>query len=130
MCQYAVKETCYVDLHIYACIIQLHSHTDIISSLKSGDSPAGNGGSVNTSLSPNDLSNSISSVVSVGGRLRVEEPEIFSRLPPDQYGPKGMIHVDILHAKVSFMRAHGTLAPSLNESLSLRESLKYNNFLN
>ena len=67
----------------------LYFHTDIISSLKSGDSPAGNGGSMDTSLSLNDLSKSTSSVALVGGRLRVEEPEIFSKLQPGQYGPKG-----------------------------------------
>ena len=65
-------------------------HTDIISSLKSGDNPAGNGGSVDTSRRLNDLSNSTSSVVSVDRRLRDEEPEIFGKLAPDQYGPKGM----------------------------------------
>jgi len=63
--------------------------TDIISALKSGDSPAGNGGSVDTSLSPNDLSNSTSSVVPVDRRVTDEEPEIFSKLSPGQFGPKG-----------------------------------------
>ncbi|XP_065903832.1 uncharacterized protein [Dysidea avara] len=63
---------------------------DIISSLKSGDNPAGNGGSVDTSRRLNDLSNSTSSVVSVDRRLRDEEPEIFGKLAPDQYGPKAL----------------------------------------
>jgi len=63
-------------------------HTDVISSLKLGDS----GGSVDTSLSPNNLSNSTLSVVPVDRRLRDEEPDIFSRLPPGQFGPKGNSH--------------------------------------
>ena len=63
--------------------------TDIISSLKSGDGPTGNGRSVDTSLSTSDLSNSTSSVVPVDKRLKDEEPEIFSRLQPNQFGPKG-----------------------------------------
>ena len=64
-------------------------HTDIISALKSGDSPVGNVGSVDTSLSPNDLSNSTSAVVPVDRRLRDEEPQIFSKLPPGKFGPQG-----------------------------------------
>ena len=79
--------------HVCECkyiVIHAHFHTDIISSLKSDDNPAGNGGSVDTSLSPNDLSNSTSSVVPVDRRLRDEEPEIFSKLQPGQLGPKGV----------------------------------------
>jgi len=66
-------------------------HTDIISSLKSGDSPTGSGNSVDTSLSPNDLTNSTSSVVPVDRRLRDEEPKIFSKLPSGQFGSKGKL---------------------------------------
>jgi len=61
----------------------------MIPSLKSGDSPAGSGNSMDTSLSPNDLTNSTSSVVPIDRRLRDEEPEIFSKLPSGQFGPKG-----------------------------------------
>ena len=61
--------------------------TDVISSIKSGDGPTGNGGSVDTSLSTNDLSNFTSSIVPADKRLKDEEPEIFSKL---QLGPKGM----------------------------------------
>ena len=70
-------------------VIHAHLHTAIISALKSGDSPAGNGGSVGTSLSPNDLSNSTSAVVPVDRRLR-DELEIFSKLQSGQLGPKGV----------------------------------------
>jgi len=70
-------------------MLRIHFHTDIISSLKSGDSPAGNGGSVDTPLSPNNFSNSTSSVVPVDRRVRDKEPEIFSKLKPGQLGPKG-----------------------------------------
>jgi len=77
----------------YKCRRELQAlpfiHTDIISSLKSGDSPTGNGSSVDTSLSLNDLSNSTSSVVPVDRMLKDEEPEIFSKLSPDQFSAKG-----------------------------------------
>ena len=63
-----------------------HLPTDILSSLKSGNSPASNGGSVDTPLSTNDLSNS---TVPDDRRLKDEEPEIFSQLQPGQLEPKG-----------------------------------------
>jgi len=77
-------------VYLYTLCMYIYFYTDMISSLKSGDSPAGNGGSVDTSLSPNDLSNSTSLVVPVDRRLRDEEPDIFSKLSPGQLGPKGI----------------------------------------
>ena len=67
-------------------------HVDVIISLKSGDTSndSTNGVTVETSLNvtPNNLSNSISIPLAAPERIMV--PSIFSKLSPNQFGPKGM----------------------------------------
>jgi len=60
----------------------------VITGLKSGGlpGPGGNGFNLETSLSPNDLSQF---TASASNKLKFEFTDIFLRLRPGQFGPKG-----------------------------------------